>query len=85
MHVICKKCGTKIPVADRPSGSTSLSGVALRGRVSVQGGGIGLGEGGAILFGPGGSVGFGPPRSSAFSCSECGNSAEYGTDEIRDD
>jgi len=85
MHVICKKCGTKIEVTGRPKGSTSLSNIQVKGNVHVGGGGIGFGTGGSISFGPGGGIGFGGPQKSTFSCMACGATAEYEPNEIKDD
>ena len=84
MHVICKKCSTRIAVAGRPAGSTSLQNVRVQGNVHVGGGGIGFGSGGTISFGPGGSIGFGAPRPSSFACPSCGHVAEYPPDDIKD-
>ena len=85
MHVICKKCGSKIAVAGRPIGSTSISNVQVKGNVHVGEGGIGFGSGGSISFGPGGNIGFGGPQVSSFSCMACGAAAEYESNEIKDD
>lgn len=85
MHVFCKKCASKIVVADRPSGLTSLGNVQVKGNVHIEGGGIGFGPGGGIAFGPGGVVGFGPPAKSPFTCPRCRTTAEYGADEIKGD
>ena len=84
MHVICKNCGSKIAVAGRPGGTTSLRNVNIQGNVQARGGGIGFGPGGSISFGPGGSIGFGPPQNSPFTCPSCGKTAEYPPDEILD-
>lgn len=84
MHVVCKKCRTKIPVAGKPTGSTSLTGVHTEG-VRVTGDGIEFGPGGSISFGPGGEIGFGPPAGSDFGCPSCGTSATYKADEIKAD
>lgn len=84
MHVICKNCQNKIPVAGRPSGSTSVTGVRTQGNVSVEGGAISFGEGGSISFGPGGSIGFGAAQKSQFACSKCGSLFEYAPHEILD-
>lgn len=85
MHVVCKQCSTRIAVAGRPAGSTSLQNVRVQGPVNVGRGGIGFGPGGSISFGPGGSVGLGGPRTSKFTCSACGHTADYSPDEIKDD
>jgi len=85
VYVVCKGCEAKIPVAGRPSGSTSLDGVSVDGPVSVEGSEVRFGPGGSISFGRGGSLGFGPPKPSRFVCRACGHSAEYRTDEILDD
>lgn len=84
MHVICKKCGHKIEVVGRPSGSTNIEGVRLEGNVRVDGGSVTFGPGGSIVFGPSGSMSFGPPSTSEFLCPKCGNIAEYSADEIAD-
>lgn len=84
MYVSCKKCGNKVAVAGRPTGSTSVKNVQVQGNVNVGGGGISLGPGGSISFRPGGSIGFGGPQKSTFSCMACGTSAEYAPDEIKD-
>lgn len=85
MHVICKKCGEKIAVANQPKGSTTLSNAQVMGNVNVGDGGIRIGSGGSISFGPGGGIGFGAARSSLFLCMACGTSAEYEPDDIMDD
>lgn len=85
MHVICKKCGSKIAVAGRPKGSTSLANVQVKGNVSVGGGRIGFGRGGSISLRPGGRIGFGGPQKSSFSCMACGTIAEYEPSEIKDE
>ncbi len=85
MHVLCKKCGSKISVAGRPTGSNSVSNVQLHGNVHVGDGAIRFGEGGKISFGPGGGISFGAAQNSTFSCMSCGSSAEYAPNEIRDD
>lgn len=85
MHVVCKKCGAKIAVAGRPTGSTSLSNVRVQGNVRVGGGGIAFGPGGGISFGPGGAIGFGEPQKSPFACLACGTTEEYVPDDIKDD
>lgn len=85
MHVICKKCGSKIAVAGRPKGLTSVSNVQVKGNVHVGGGAIGFGPGGSISFGHGGSIGFGDSQKSNFSCMACGTAAGYKPDEIRED
>lgn len=84
MHVICKKCGSKINVAGRPKGSTQTSNIRLQGNVRVEGGGISFGPGGSISFSPGGSIGFGKPKPSTFVCTECGQSDTYLPEEILD-
>ncbi len=83
MHVICKHCSSKIAVASRPQGTTSISGVETRG-VHIDGGSISFGEGGGISFGPGGGIGFGPPAASEFTCFACGKAATYEATEILD-
>ena len=85
MYVICKKCRSKIAVAGRPTGSTSVSNVQIRGNVHVDGGSIGFGPGGMISFGRGGAVGFGGRQESTFSCMACGTTSQYTPDEIKDD
>jgi len=85
MHVKCKSCGNRIPVAGRPRGGTRLSGVRTFGKVRVEGGGIAFGPGGGISFGPGGGIAFGPPPKSEFTCPDCHNTNTYGADEIVDD
>lgn len=82
MHVICKKCGSKIRVASRPKGSTQTSNVQLRGNVRVEGSRISFGRGGSISFRPGGSIGFGKPKPSEFVCMECGHTDTYLPEEI---
>jgi len=82
MHVICKGCGSRISVSHRPKGSTSSKGVSTSGNVRIEGGKISLGPGGGISFGPGGSIGFGRPLKSSFTCTECGQSYEYASEEI---
>jgi hypothetical protein len=84
MHVICKKCATKITVAGRPTGTTSLKKVIVQGSVRVGDGRIAFGPGGSISIGAGGSLGFGAPQNSPFTCPYCGSSDEYAPDEIRD-
>lgn len=84
MHVLCKKCGSKIAVADRPTGTTSLKNVNAQGNVRVGGGGIGFGPGGSISFSPGGTIGFGEPQGSLFACFSCGTTASYAPEEIKD-
>jgi DNA-directed RNA polymerase subunit RPC12/RpoP len=84
MHVICKNCGSKIAVASRPSGSTTLTGVQAT-NVNVGDGAISFGPGGSISFGPGGSIGFGGPVPSTFSCMSCSKSAQYLPSEILND
>jgi DNA-directed RNA polymerase subunit RPC12/RpoP len=84
MYVICKKCQNKIPVAGRPSGSTSLTGVRTEGNVRLEGGAISFGDGGSISFGPGGSIGFGAPQDSPFACPKCGSLLKYAPHEILD-
>lgn len=84
MHVICKNCSTRIAVAGRPKGSTSLKNVKLEGNVRAGDAGISFGPGGRVSFGPGGGIGFGPPQSSQFTCPSCGATAEYTPDEIKD-
>jgi len=82
MHVICKKCGSKISVASHPKGSTQTSNVKLRGNVRVEGSSISFGRGGSISFRPGGSIGFGKPKPSEFVCVECGHADTYLPEEI---
>ncbi len=84
MHVLCKHCGSKIAVASRPQGTTSISGVEARG-VHIKGGSISFGEGGGISFGPGGGISFGPPAPSEFRCFSCGKAASYEAAEILED
>ena len=85
MHVNCKKCGSKIAVAGRPAGSTTVgSNVSVQGPVNVQGGGISFGPGGGISFGPGGGIGFGAPTQSQFTCFTCGTTSAYSANEILD-
>jgi hypothetical protein len=84
MHVFCKGCGAQIAVADRPSASTSLRNVQVKGNVTVAGGGISFGPGGGISFGAGGGIGFGPPQKSKFACPSCGVTNEYEPGEIKD-
>jgi len=84
MHVICKKCGLQINVANRPRGSTKTSGVQLQGNVRVEGGGLSFGPGGSISFKPGGSIGFGKPGPSQFVCMECGHTDTYSPEDIID-
>lgn len=84
MHVICKKCGAKIVVANRPRGSTRTSGIRLDGNLRVEGGGITFGPGAKLVFGPGGSVSFGPPAVSEFTCMDCGHGDSYSADDIKD-
>ncbi len=84
MHVVCKNCSSRIAVAGRPSGTTSLKNVNVQGNVRVGGGGIGFGPGGSISFGPGGSLGFGAPQGSPFTCPACGKTADYAPEEIQD-
>lgn len=81
MHVVCKKCARKIPVARKPDGSTSVTGVHAEG-VQITGGGISFGPGGSISFGEGGTIGFGPPPTSEFTCPFCGMLARYEAAEI---
>ena len=85
MYVNCKSCGEKIPVAYKPKGSTSLTGVHTQGNVGVGDGEITFGSGGSISFGPGGTVGFGKPRASTFVCLKCGESHDYEASEIKGD
>lgn len=85
MHVVCKKCTSKIAVAGRSTGSTFLRKVHVQGNVHVGGGGIGFGPGGSISFTSGGAIGFGRPQKSSFTCSACGTTAEYEPDEIKND
>jgi hypothetical protein len=85
MHVVCKKCATKIAVAGRPTGFTSLKNVGVQGNVHVGGGRISFGPGGSISFGPGGGIGLGGPQNSPFTCPACGATAEYASEEIKDD
>jgi len=85
MHVVCKKCGQKILVAGRPTGSTSLKDVRPEGNVRIDGGSISFGPGGSISFGPGGSIGFGSPQASPFTCPKCGSTFEYEATEILED
>ena len=82
MHVKCKECGEKIPVAGRPTGGTKLSGVRTFGNVRVEGGSISFGPGSGISFGPGGGISFGPPPKSEFTCPSCGKAREYDPEEI---
>jgi hypothetical protein len=84
LHVICKKCSSKIRVAGQPAGTTTLGGVHAQG-VRVTGGAIEFGPGGKVSFGPGGAVGFGPPAASEFACPYCGHTAKYEASEIRSD
>jgi len=84
MHVICKGCGHKIPVAGRPKGSTNVEGVNVEGNVHIDGGSITFGPGGSISFGPGGGIGFGTPRPSTFACPKCHSTFEYTADEIQE-
>ena len=85
MHVKCKKCGCRIPVAGRPKGSTKATGVKTEGNVRIDGGGIALGPGGSISFGPGGSIGFGAATKSQFACPSCQSAHDYAADEIVED
>ncbi len=86
MHVICKNCQHRIPVAGRPTGSTSLNdNVRVEGDVQIDGGSIRFGPGGGISLGPGGSISFGPPKTSPFTCVNCGSTNEYETVEILED
>jgi|Deesub1362A_J573_1020465.scaffolds.fasta_scaffold01440_9 hypothetical protein len=82
MHVICKKCGSRIEVARRPRGSTQTCNVQLQGNVRLEGGGISFGPGGSISFRPGGLISFGKPRASEFVCIECGHTDTYLPEEI---
>ena len=82
-HVICKKCSFQIPVAGRPTGSTTITGVHAEG-VRIGDAGIAFGPGGKISFGEGGAIGFGPPAPSQFMCPSCGATAQYEADEILD-
>lgn len=86
MHVDCKSCGSRIPVAYKPKGSTSLTGVRAAGNVGVGDGEMTFGPGGgSISFRPGGQVGFRRPPASTFVCPECGKSHDYEASEIKDD
>ena len=82
MYVLCKKCGSRIEVANRPSGFTQTSNVKMKGNVNVEGGKISFGRGGSISFGPGGSLSFGGPVPSEFTCMECGHTDVYNPEEI---
>jgi hypothetical protein len=84
-HVICKICGERIAVANKPSGGTSLTNVQTTGPINISGGSISFGPGGGISFGPGGGIAFGPSPTSHFICPECAHSAEYAADEIQED
>ena len=84
MHVTCKKCGENIPVAGRPTGSTSAKNISTEGPVKIGGGGIAFKPGGKLSFRQGGSIGFGPPRASQFMCRACGHTASYEASEILD-
>lgn len=84
MHVLCKKCGRPIAVANKPSGTTSISGVQARGNTNIAGGGISFGPGGSIAFGPNGRIGFGTPVASTFKCMGCGESNDYHPEEFKD-
>ncbi len=85
MHVKCKECGERIPVAGRPTGGTRLSGVRTSGSVRVDGGSISFGPGGGISFGPGGVIAFGPPPKSEFTCPSCHKTRQYRAEDILDD
>jgi DNA-directed RNA polymerase subunit RPC12/RpoP len=85
MHVKCKDCGERIPVAGRPTGGTRLSDVRTFGNVKVEGGKISFGPGGGISFGAGGTIAFGPAPKSELRCPSCGKAAEYSAEEILDD
>lgn len=82
MYVICKDCSHKIPVAGKPSGSTSLKNVHPEGNVNISGGGISFGKGGSLSFKKGGSVSFGSSVKSTFACPKCGKSNDYGPDDF---
>lgn len=84
MHVICKRCGSQILVANKPSGSTQLKNAKTGGNVNISGGSIGFAPGGSISLGPGGSISFGAPTPSNFICISCGHTDEYTADEIKE-
>lgn len=85
MYVICKKCGAKIAVANRPSGFTRTSGTRFEGNVRLEGGRISFGPGGGkLIFDDSGVLGFGPPIASEFSCVDCGHVDSYHAEEIKD-
>jgi DNA-directed RNA polymerase subunit RPC12/RpoP len=85
MHVVCRNCSHRIPVAYRPDGSTRLSNVRTEGNVSIKGGKIAFGPGGKISFGKHGAISFGQPRPSTFACPKCGCTYEYQPEEIQED
>lgn len=85
MYVLCKRCGKQIAVAGKPSGSTTMKGVQVKGNVQVSGGGIAFGPGGEVRFGAGGEIGFGPPAKSRFVCTDCGHADEYTVEELKED
>ena len=83
MHVICKKCGTKILIQDWPAGTNSLSNVSVSGNVNIGGGAIGFGPGGSISFSPGGSIALGGPPKARIQCGACNSIAEYERQEAK--
>ena len=85
MHVKCKNCGKKIPVAGRPTGGAGIRGADVSGNVRIEGGTIAIGPGGIIRIGPGGAVVLGPPPKSEFACPNCLSVREYAVDDILDD
>ena len=85
MHVNCKACKSQITVSHKPKGGTTAKGIQTHGQVQMKDGGIWFGPGGGITFTSGGSVGFSKPPKSSFTCSGCGHTDEYDSEEIVDD
>ena len=77
MYVLCKSCGNKIPVAGKPTGSTSMENVQTEGNVDISGGRISLGKGGKISLGKGGKISLGSTAKSSISCPDCGQANDY--------